>query len=530
MTAAVPAGAVAAAAASDAIVIRHLSKTFDGVRALDAVSLEVRAGEVHGLLGQNGSGKSTLIKVLSGFHEPDPGAEIEIGGRPVTLPLAPGEFRRLGLAFVHQHLGLIPSLTVLDNLNVLRFATEAHWCIGWRSERRRARDLFASYGLRLDPGAPVSSLSPVERAQLAIVRAADEIVSAPGGGVLVLDEPTPFLPAREVGALFALIRRVVARGAAVVFVSHDVDEVMEITDRATVLRDGRVVGTVTTSETTPDDLVRLIVGRNVERFSIDRSHGAEDRLPRVRVTGLATGQVGPLDFVLREGEIVGVTGLVGSGYEAVPYALFGAGAAAAGQLVIDGDAFDLARLDPRRAIEAGIGLIPADRLAAGAVGEVNVAHNVPLPVLGTRYPAWRLPLRAMSAEAERLAREYDVRPPDPNRPLATLSGGNQQKVVLAKWLQSQPRLVLLDEPTQGVDVGARQQLFAIVADVAARGAAILCTSSDHEQLSQICDRVLVMSAGRIAFELSGDAITKEGIAEHCYRAAATVRAGTERPA
>lgn len=513
---------------SHAIVIENLSKSFDGVRVLDGVSLQVRAGEVHGLIGQNGSGKSTLIKILSGFHEPDPGAKIEITGQSVALPLPPGAFRNLGLAFVHQHLGLVPTLSVLENLEIVRFATEANWFIDWRGARSRARALFASYSLRLDPDTVVADLSPVERAQLAIIRAVNEIELAAGGGVLVLDEPTPFLPAREVAALFELIRRIVSRGAAVIFVSHDVDEVMQIADRATVLRDGRVVGTVVTSKVTPDDLVRLIVGQSVGRFVIERAGASASRPECVRVKGLATKALGPIDFVLHRGEIVGVTGLVGSGYEDISYALFGASPGTTGRLVINHDMFDLATFGPKQAIQAGVVLVPADRLSAGVVGELSVADNISLPVLETRFPAWCLSARAIATEAERLAREYQVRPPDPDRPLATLSGGNQQKVVLAKWLQTQPRLVLLDEPTQGVDVGARQQLLRIIADVAARGAAILCTSSDYEQLAQLCDRVLVMSAGTIAFELSGAAITKEVIAENCYRAAAEVRSGRGR--
>ena len=233
--------------AEPALEIRDLSKRFGGAIALDGVALSVRRGEVHGLLGQNGSGKSTLIKILSGFHAPEPGARLTLYGREVTLPLPPGEFRKLGLAFVHQHLGLIPSLSVMENICLSDFAAETRWRIDWRKETARIRGIFAEYDLAIDPEARISDLPQVDRCLVAIVRAIEEVranqASHGGDGILVLDEPTPFLPRQGVERLFALVRQVVAKGASVIFVSHDVDEILEITDRATVLRDGRVAGT-----------------------------------------------------------------------------------------------------------------------------------------------------------------------------------------------------------------------------------------------------------------------------------------------
>src|SRR5580693_2825107 len=252
--------------------LTNLSKSFGGVQALDRVGLQVGRGEVHGLLGQNGSGKSTLIKILSGFHAPDPGAQLWIDGQEISLPVAPGALREHGLSFVHQHLGLIPSITVLENLLVYDLAIADRWAINWRAEAQRARELFARYDIRLDPLAGVSRLSPVERAQLAIVRAFDWLQRTRGGegasGLLVLDEPTPFLPAHDVDVLFRLVRDIVRAGTSVIFVSHDIDEVLEITTRATVLRDGRIAGTFDTATMDKRAIVHLIVGQHVDLESM----------------------------------------------------------------------------------------------------------------------------------------------------------------------------------------------------------------------------------------------------------------------
>ena len=261
------AGAGAPAGAPLALRLWGLSKTFGGQKALDDASLEVAGGEVHGLLGQNGSGKSTLIKVLAGFHAPDAGSRLQIGGADVALPLAPGAFRKYRMSFVHQHLGLIPSLTALENLLVGRLAERDEWAINWAAERRAAKRLLATYDIDLDPDARVADIPPVERALLAIVRAITEISEegGVGAGLLVLDEPTPFLPKRDVDRLFQLVRTFVSKGVSVVFVSHDVDEVMEITNRATVLRDGKVAATIETRAATKADFIEAIVGRKLAR-------------------------------------------------------------------------------------------------------------------------------------------------------------------------------------------------------------------------------------------------------------------------
>ncbi len=488
-----------------------LSKTFGGQKALDGASLEVKRGEVHGLLGQNGSGKSTLIKVLAGFHAPDPGSRLEIDGTDVALPLAPGAFRQHGLAFVHQHLGLIPSLTALENLLIGRMADRHAWAIDWAGERRRAAERFARYGVAIDPSARVADLAPVQRALLAIVRAAAELDGAAGGGLLVLDEPTPFLPKRDVDHLFQLVRQVVAKGASVIFVSHDVDEVMEITDRATVLRDGRVAASLMTRGASKTDFIEAIVGRRLATLAAPVAPAARGASHAV-VHDLHGGSVAGFSLDAARGEVIGLTGLVGSGYAEVPYLLYGAWRATRGTLDLVGTGLDLPDLTPRRAIACGIVLIPGDRPNAGVIGQLPVSDNVTMPMLGGAR-SWLLDRRALVRRAGALGRAFEVRPADPTLSMAALSGGNQQKVVLAKWFEQDPKLILLDEPTQGVDIGARQTVFGHVAAAAAKGAAVLCASSDYEQLAAICSRVLIFAGGRVVATLEGSDISKEAIAE-----------------
>jgi ribose transport system ATP-binding protein len=505
----------------------NLSKSFGGTQALRGVDLSLLPGEVHGLLGENGSGKSTLIKILAGFHDSDDG-ELLIDGRPVRLPLGPGQFRELGLSFVHQDLGLIESLSVLENLRVAELASSrSRLGISWRRERRRARETFERYGLRLEPTATVAELKPVERALLAIVRAIEEIHGVGAGeGVLVLDEPTVFLPREGIEVLFSLVRDAAAAGATVLFVSHDLDEVREITDRVTVLRDGAVVGTVGTRETSEKTFVEMIIGRRLAELGDVEHVDLTERRVGVSVEGLSGSIVDDVSFQMHEGEIVGVTGLMGSGFEEIPYLLFGARAARAGRLVVRGDETDLTRVTPTTSTRAGIVLIPADRKTDGSVGSLPVVENLALAVLDNYFNGLALELRRMRRETRALMQEFDVRPNDPSLPYGALSGGNQQKALLAKWFQTEPRLLLLDEPTQGVDVGARQQIFELIrAGVDERGMHVLCASSDYEQLALLCDRVIVFGRGRVWRELVGDDVTKDRIIEQSYAAMAAEIAG-----
>ena len=494
-----------------ALEVSGLSKRFGGAAALDRVALDVRRGEVHGLLGSNGSGKSTLIKCLAGFHAPEPGAALRLYGEPSAWPPPRGA----GLAFVHQNLGLIPQLSAAENLSLGRIAADRGLRLDWRAIRRRAEEAFARLGLALDPEAEVARLSATERALLAIARADADLrdLGRPDRpGVLVLDEPTPFLPREGVERLFALMRSCAQRGASVVFVGHDVEEVRAITDRATILRDGRLVGTVETARTPHARFVELIVGRTLAAHAAaPRSRGE----PLARIEGLAAPRLGPVSFEVGRGEILGLAGLVGSGFDAVPAHLCGARGGAAGRLVLGDRALDLAGLTPRAALAAGVAHLPADRLGAAGVGSLPVGENLALPVLGRLRGRLGLTAGRIAAHGRALNAAAGVVPEDPGLPLAALSGGNAQKALMAKWLQTRPRLLLLDEPTQGVDVGARRRIWEALGDAAEGGAAIVVASTDADQLAAICHRVLILAGGRIRAELSGEGLTKEAIAEAC---------------
>lgn len=505
----------------DALEIDHLTKRFGGAVALDDVSLRVRRGEVHGLLGSNGSGKSTLIKVLAGFHTPEPGAAVRLYGQSVPLPIPGVQVREMGLAFVHQHLGLIPSLSVTENLYLGSLATGQDWAINWREAHASAAKVFSQFDLALDPHAEVGSLSAVQQALLAIVRAYEDLRHASEDhadrpGVLVLDEPTPFLPRAGVDQLFSLVRRCTDMGASVIFVSHDVDEVREITDRATILRDGHLIDTVVTADTDHDAFVERIIGRSMSAYG-----GAAKTAPpqgtQVEVRDLTALGVGPVSFTMRNGEILGLTGLIGSGFDNVAALLYGGRKGTQGYLNVGGHDLNLNDLTPERALENAIAYLPADRLGEAGVGSLSVGDNVAMPVYEKLKNSFGLTTKLVDAHANTLAGAAGVKPNIPAMPLASLSGGNAQKALMAKWLQVDPSLLLLDEPTQGVDVGARQQIWDALDRTSEAGASILIASTDYEQLAQICHRVLIFARGEIVAELTGSALTKDEIAEHCYR-------------
>jgi ribose transport system ATP-binding protein len=526
MNPAAPASRLAAGASSgDALVVENLSKRFGGELALNGVNLSVRRGEVHGLLGANGSGKSTLIKILAGFHAPEPGGSMRLFGADLPLPVRADEAKGLGLAFVHQNLGLIPSLSLTENMRLTHFATAPDWRISWRREHESVAETLAQHGLKLNPRAPVSSLSSAEQALFAIVRAVEDLGPPDSAGrnrLLVLDEPTPFLPRVGVDQLFALVRRIVSEGASVVFVSHDISEVMDITDRATILRDGLLMDVLETRSASHEDFVERIVGRSVALFHVHKLSNAK-RSTVARISDLTAPGLGPVGIDVGKGEIVGLTGLIGSGFDRVCATAYGATPALRGRLELeDCGAIDLASIEPSRAIAAGLAYLPADRLGEAGVGGLSVAENEMLPVLERMRGRFGLHRRRMARTALELGASFNVRPNAPLLPLMALSGGNQQKALMAKWLQSKPRLLLLDEPTQGVDVGARQQLLAALDEASLGGAGILLASTDWEQLAQICHRVIVFARGQAVMELTGAQLNKEAIAECCYNSMARI--------
>jgi ribose transport system ATP-binding protein len=499
--------------------LTNVSKSFGGAHALDGVSFSVLPGEVHGLLGKNGSGKSTLVKILAGFHAPDAGGHMEFNGEPVSLPLKPGDYRRLGMSFVHQNLGLVPSLTVLENLRLVELTDGKRRFINWPAERAATRAALDRFGLAIDPGQRVDRLPPVERALLAIVRAFEDIEAARAvtgrPGLVLLDEPTPFLPAEGVAKLFELVRSIAAHGSSVIFISHDIDEVMQITDRVTVLRDGKVAGELVTADATHGEIVRMIVGRSLSMATRTARESA-GRPAYVRVEGLSGKTLDATTLTVGRGEILGLTGLIGSGYEELPYLLFGARPVRSGTMTVDGGEQPLAGFNPIVALERGFALLPGDRQGASGVDSLAVVENMFLPDVGRFFRAGRMRNGQMIREARALGAAFEVHPNDPGLKLSALSGGNAQKVLVARWMNRTPSLLLLDEPTQGVDVGTRQQIFAALRKAAGDGMSIVCASSDAEQLADICDRVLVFAKGRICEEIPGDDLSKERIAEACY--------------
>jgi ribose transport system ATP-binding protein len=509
-----------------AVAARRLSKRFGGVEALHELTIVVQRGEVHGLLGENGSGKSTLVNVLAGYHAPQPGGELEIDGLAVELPLRPDQSRACGLAFVHQDLGLIPSLSVTENIRIARLAAASTPFISWAGQRRAAKAALERLGIEVDPTATVAELSLVQRAQIAIARAVEELAAhtaEESGGVLVLDEPTAYLPQVERHHLFALVREVASAGTAVLFVSHDLDETLAVTDRITVLRDGRNVAVLDTRDADAGRLLELIVGVSPGSTAAEATTTAPRRTAvGATITGLSGPVLRDVSFAIGAGEVLGLTGLAGSGFDEIPYLLYGALRARGGRLVL-GRSFELADMSPARALAAGIALVPGDRARDGGISSLSVGANVTLPVLDRYASRHRLDRPKMDHDAAALLTRHDVRPADPAVLLGELSGGNQQKALLAKWIDTGPRLLLLDEPTRGVDVGARARIKATLAALARDGVATLCASSDHRELGSLCHRVLVFGDGSVHSELAGVELTPARIAERCQAAARATR-------
>jgi ribose transport system ATP-binding protein len=532
-----------------ALELRHISKSFGANLALDDVSLAVRRGEVTALLGQNGCGKSTLVKVLAGFHAPEPGGEMLVGGQVVDLPVPPERSRELGLSFVFQDLGLAPGLSVVENLTIgMRTAAslKGRRVINWKQERRRARETFASYHVAIDPDAEVQELAPVDQALLAIIRAAEEQrlfrgrTASRRSSILVLDEPTVFLPASECELLFSLIRRVASTSASVILISHDLEAVREVADRVVVLRDGRVSAETDVASVTHEELIEMIVGRRTEKLAtavggdvpraeLDRPRPATAVADPLRVSHLSGGRVVDVSFTLRAGEVLGLAGLLGSGVEEFPYQLFGSRPASGGTIDLAGLSVPAKRMTPQLAMKSRTALVPADRARDGGVGTLPVEENLLLLVEDRYFIRGIRRRRAIRRTATERCAEFGIRPPSPEALLSSLSGGNAQKVILAKWLEIDPRIIILHEPTQGVDVGARSDFYELVKAAAAKGAGVLWITTDFDELATMCDRVLIVGNGMIFGELRRPDISKNAISELVFRASASlsVRPGGE---
>lgn len=477
------------------LLARDVSMYFAGQRALDQVDLTLRRGEVHALLGANGSGKSTLIKVLAGYHNPEPGAEVTIAGEPLAFGSARSS-HLAGLRFIHQDLGLIDTLDVTENLK-LGGSYGQTWWLSHRKERTEARAMLRKYGLEIDPGMPVAALSAAQKSMIAIIRAVEDGLA--NEGVLVLDEPTASLPPEEVHQLMDLLKALKAQGVTILYVTHRLAEVFTIADRVTVLRDGQRVATEAIGAVDADGLVELILGKKLEkREESSRSDTWNPVLVADRVSG---ENVVDFSFTGHSGEILGITGLVGSGYESILGLVYGSLMRDSGNVTILGK--QIAAGSPRLAIRSGISYSPADRRRLGAFLGWSVRENLTIPKLNYARITQRLSQRAESAEARDWIARLDIRPNRAEAVLSDLSGGNQQKVVIARMLRCQPAALLLDEPTVGVDAGAKSAIYSELRDAASDGATVIVSSSDVEELAELCDRVLVVAEGSPIRELVG---------------------------
>lgn len=491
------------------VEVSTLSKTFGRTRVLKDVHLAVRPGEVHGLLGQNGSGKSTVIKVLSGLYRPDPGARVLVDGQEIPQPITPTGISRRGLTIVHQTLGLLPGHSVTENIRLGQLRGRG-WkrLIDWQHERSRAVETLQSMHADIDPDRLVDHLHMGQRATVAIARALQATV--PGEGCIVLDESTQSLPREVLPDFYATVRRLADAGTSVLIVSHRLDEVLQLADRVTVLRDGAVAASaLSTAGLSEPELAKVILGRQLVGFV---PHGKTATRPAesedadsgdaVRLEGVRGSTVAPLDLAIRRGEVVGVTGATESGFEELPYLVAGVRPGdAGGALVIGSRRVDLAGAGVTTLTTAGVALVPADRANEGVALQLTALENLTVPRVRSRARHGLLRRGWQREEFDEACSWLSLTPPDPDLETASFSGGNQQKLLLAKWLLSRPTLLVLHEPTQAVDVGARADILRAVGRAADEGASVLLSSIEAQDLALVCDRVLVMSQGRVVREI-----------------------------
>ena len=479
---------------------RSVTKIFGGTRALSDVSIDLRKGEILALLGENGAGKSTLIKTLAGIHKADGGDILFKGEAYSHRPPKPNE--RQSVAFIHQDLGLIEWMTVGENVGLAQGFSMKSGLIDWRSTDRRAKEALKLVGCDFDPSTRVSQLTRTEKSLVAIARAL-----AVEADVLVLDEPTASLPADEVDRLFDAIRPLKDRGVGMIYVSHRLDEIFRIADRVAVLRDGKLVGQKPVADTKPAELVEMIVGRPADQLFAKAN--TEAGKPVVTVRDLVCHGTSKISFDVREGELLGLVGLRGAGQELIGRALFGA-EPFSGDVRIHGDVPDLS--SPITAMASGVGLIARDRVEESLGMALSIRENTFINpgASGRGFLSFLSPFKE-GAMARAIGESVGLRPNDPDLPIEALSGGNQQNVVVGRWLLTGRKLLVAEDPTAGVDVGAKADIYRLIARALEAGLAVVVVSTDFEEIAHICHRALVFSRGTIVQELAGEALTVQAV-------------------
>lgn len=485
----------------DLLIMEGISKSFSGVSVLDKVQLSLRAGEVHALMGENGAGKSTLMKILSGIHNKDEGT-IQLQGT-VQVVSSPKVAQNLGIAIIHQELNMIPYLSVMENLFLgreLKYGRTG--IVNWSKMRAEARKYLKLLGLELSPDTLARELSVGQQQMVEIAKALSMQAK-----ILVLDEPTAALTKREIEKLFKVIENLKAQEVGMIYISHRMGEIFQISDRVTVLRDGRYIGTRETRETSMDEIVQMMVGREIkELFPKVKTTAGEERL---RVEGLSQpGKLENISFSLKAGEILGIAGLMGAGRTELAKAIFGA-ESYSGKIYVDSQPVNIK--NPMDAIRSGIALVTEDRKGEGLVLELSVRENLALPNLRTLSRSCFISHRIEQEFVEKSIQKLHVKVHHSNQRVGSLSGGNQQKVVMGKWLAARPKVLILDEPTRGVDIGAKREIYDLMNQLVQEGVAILMISSELSEVLGMSDRILVMHEGRITGEFLREDATQENI-------------------
>ena len=490
------------------ISLKNVSKTFPGVKALTDINFDVRKGEVHGLIGENGAGKSTLIKVLAGVHQPDPGAEIIIDGERVEQ-LTPTESMRRGIMVIYQDFSLFPTLTVKENIAFSEQIDKKRRIINWKEIEETSKRALGILGVDIDLNAKLGSLSTAKQQLVAIARAL--VYDAK---LLVMDEPTSALSSGEVQHLFKIMNDLKARGLGIIFISHKLDELFAICDRMSVIRDGHYIGMRNNGETTTGEIIAMMVGREIVEEHVGGTNIGEVIL---EVKGISKrGNYDDVSFQLRRGEVLGITGLVGAGRTETVRALFGLNPPESGEMILEGK-----RINPKSPAQAqalGIAFVPESRLTEGLVLQQDAESNITLSILKNFVRGGLLDFKARNRRAVELIEQLNVKPPYPAMQISKFSGGNQQKVVVAKWLATKPKVLIVDEPTNGIDIGAKTEIHALLRRLADEGMAVIMVSSELPEILSISDRVLVMRRGRINGEFDGATATQEAIMEKAVMA------------